>query len=391
VSRLLLAACSAVIWTGCGADLAPPVMGEVGDPLPGLTQQELSRFSRGAVLFDKVFTPDEGLGPAFNENQCSACHTDPVSGGTGGETILKATRYDPTSGCDLLKGSGGENIRTQSTPLLKALGMVGEQVPAEATESGRFTAPFLFGLGLVEAIPDQTILEREDPSDRDGDGISGRAARLPGDRLGRFGRKAEVASIVGFVANALQLEMGLTSPRYPVEAGFNGRPLPAGTDPAADPEIDLATVELLADFVRFLAPPNRGTPPTEEREQSAARGERLFGELGCPSCHVPTMRTGPSDVAALDRKTVALYSDLLLHDMGPDLADICGIDAAPSEVRTQPLMGLRFRDRLTHRARALDVRDAILLHGGEAQRARAAFAALGFLRQQDLVSFLQTL
>jgi CxxC motif-containing protein (DUF1111 family) len=120
-------------------------------------------------------------------------------------------------------------------------------------------------------------------------------------------------------------------------------------------------------------------------------GKRLFHQVGCTSCHTPAMRTGPSDVAALSHKTVHLYSDLLLHDMGPDLANVCAYDAAPSELRTSMLMGLQHRRFYMHDGRAIDLRDAILAHRGEAQAARDAFARLPWLRQEYLVIFLRSL
>jgi CxxC motif-containing protein (DUF1111 family) len=356
-----------------------------------LTEEELTRFRQGAVLFDRVFTPEEGLGPLFNENQCSACHTDPASGGSGGVRVDKATRFVPPDSCDLLSGSGGENVRRQATPLVRAHGIEREPFPSEATERGRFTPPFLFGLGLVEAIPERTILERADPDDSDGDGISGRAGRTRDGRLGRFGRKAEIATLPEFNDTALRLEMGLTTPLTPMESGFSGGPLPSGTDPVPEPEVDSTTTARLVDFVRFLALPERADRGAAHRD-SVQRGERLFQSLGCADCHTPAMTTGPSDVEALNRKTVYLYSDLLLHDMGPGLADVCGIGATPSEVRTEMLMGLRYRDVYLHDGRAsADLPAAIRRHAGEAQAAADAFAALSLRAQLDLLVFLRSL
>jgi len=364
---------------------------EPGAPFPGLESADLVRFASGKALFDRVFTPAEGLGPAFNENQCSACHTDPASGGTGEQRVLKATRFDSVSGtCDRLEQAGGLNVRSQATPALKAAGITRETVPREATARGRFSPPFLFGAGLVEAIPDSVILSREDSADRDGDGISGRAGRTADGRLARFGRKAEFATLVEFISGALRLEMGLTSPLEPVEARVNGRPLPRGTDPARDPEVDSTSLNALRDYVRLLAPlPPEGV--SEDARDSVDQGRRLFHALRCASCHVPAMVTGPSAVSALDRRSVSLYSDLLLHDMGGGLADICGLTAQPSEVRTEPLAGLRYREAFLHDGRAHTVGDAIHQHGGEARRAREAFTLRGASEQVLLLRFLETL
>lgn len=364
---------------------------EIGSPLPGLSTEELARFRQGEALFNHVFTPEEGLGPLFNENACNACHTSPVSGGTGEQFLRKATRFTTSGTCNLLSNEGGENLQQQATPLLMAHGIEERPVPASATQHGRFSVPFLFGLGLVEAIPDETILARADPNDADGDGISGRGGRTEDGRLARFGRKAEFVTILDFVDTALHFEMGLTTPLHPSEQTLNGVPFPPGTDPAPDPEIDRNEMELLRDYVRFLAAPSRGIPPDSAERETVRRGERLFHEIGCASCHVPSMKTGPSEIEALDRKTVYLYSDLLLHDMGPGLADVCGITATPSELRTEMLMGLRHRDVFLHNGQAFSVRKAIELHGGEAEEARNAFLELGLVAQDAIFKFLDTL
>lgn len=359
------------------------MVGEPGMPLPGLRDAELSRFEAGRVLFDKVYSPAEGLGPAFNENQCSACHTVPASGGTSGfERIVKATRFTEPGACDPLTSAGGENIRSQATPLLKARGVERETIPVGAT-IGRFTPPFLFGLGLVEALPADAIAAREDPHDADGNGISGRAGRATDGRLARFGRKAEFATIQEFVETALRLEMGLTTTRQTRET-INGRPAPPATDPAPDPEVSDGTVDLLTTFVRSLAPPAPTVPRSNAHGDTLAAGRRLFHTLGCPACHTPAMRTRGGE-------TVHLYSDLLLHDLGAALADVCGPDARPSEIRTELLMGLRYRDRFLHDGRTSDLREAVLTHAGEARQARDAFARLPWLRQQYVLIFLKSL
>jgi CxxC motif-containing protein (DUF1111 family) len=368
-----------------------PVTGEPGASLPGLSQAELTRFSAGLALFNKIFAPEEGLGPAFNENQCSACHTVPAAGGTTGfERVVKATRYGGPGACDLLSNQGGENIRSQATPLLRAHGVTGESIPPNATETGRFLPPILFGLGLVEAIPERSIVARADPSDKDGDGISGRAARGPDGRFTRLGHKSDVATIEEFTRSALRLEMGLTT-RASESDRIQGNAVPTGTDLLAEPEVEDRVVSLLTDFTRFLVPPAPTPARSKEQADTLAAGSRLFRQVGCASCHTPAMRTGRSDVPALSDKTVQLYSDLLLHEMGPDLANVCAYDAAPDELRTSMLMGLQHRNFFLHDGRAIDLRDAILAHGGEAQAARDAFARLPWLRQEYLVIFLRSL
>src|SRR5690606_2359684 len=281
--------------------------------------------------------------------------------------------------------------RVMATPLLQMHGIERHPILPGAPNLASFTVPRLYGLGLVEGIPEEEILSRADPNDRDGDGISGRPGRDAHGRLARFGRKAEHATLRDFVENAAHLEMGLTTPSRPHEGGIGREPFPPGTDPAPDPELNETAVALLTDFIRFLAPiaPRDGETPEDRRLIS--RGAVIFREIGCAQCHVPTMRTGPSSIAALDRKPVALYSDLLLHDMGPELANICTPGASRTGLRPEPLMGLGRRSVYLHDGRARDLPTAIRFHGGEAAPARERFQALGELDQYALIRFLQSL
>jgi CxxC motif-containing protein (DUF1111 family) len=189
----------------------------------------------------------------------------------------------------------------------------------------------------VEAIPEQTLENLADPDDLDGDGISGRLGRTADGRLGRFGRKASVATIRELVEVVLITELGLTNPAYPNEETKGGVPLPAGVDPAPDPEVDSAAVSAWTDFVRFLAPPARLVPSSPAEQDSIWRGERVFHEIGCPSCHVPALRTGPSAIPALDRKLVPLYSDLLLHGAARGSLEFGGHPAARWTNASHPL------------------------------------------------------
>lgn len=365
---------------------------EIGEPLPGLTPEELGRFTAGQALFRKRFTPEEGVGPRFNEDACNACHTFPADGGTGETGVTKATRTLPDGSCDPLSALGGENLRLSVTPALAAAGGRRVRAPAEATHTARFTVPFVFGLGLVDAIPQAALDALADPDDADGDGISGRVGRDATGRPARFGRKADVATLLDFVESAFRLEMGLTTHLHPDEARAGALPpVPAGTDPAPEPEVGPDVLEAVTAFVRFLAPPPPAAPAEDARRAEVERGRELFMSLGCASCHVPTLQAGPSPVAAISGKAVALWSDLLLHDMGPGLEGTCGPGAGTREYRTEPLMGLRHRREFLHDGRALRVLDAVLLHGGEAQKARDAFAALDRVTQEMVVRFLDTL
>jgi len=174
-----------------------------GGPLAGLTGDQLALFTRGSGVFQRVFTPETGLGPLFNAAGCAACHEAPVPGGGGAndpaeggeDEEVHATAFHPGASCDNLAAVGGQVIQKQVTPELAALGIGPEPVPPEATlPTALRTTPDLFGFGLLDAVPAQEILALADPNDRDHDGISGRAHRLPDGRIGRFGRKARPAT-----------------------------------------------------------------------------------------------------------------------------------------------------------------------------------------------------
>jgi len=376
-----------ILATACLRDDASPAR-DPGEPLPGLAAADLQRFAEGHGLFNRAFTAVEGLGPLFNQDRCSSCHDLPVVGGTGVETVTKATRFTPPDVCDFLIEEGGDNVQERSTPALQALGIDRELIPPSATARAIVSPPSLFGLGLVELIPEADIVRREDVDDNDGDGISGRASRLPDGRLGRFGRKADIATLDEFVDTALRFEMGLTTYLNPEEETLNGTLIPRDADPAADPEIDARMLALLADYVRFLAPPIRFTAAATD---TVAQGEAIFNEIGCAACHVARMRTGPSENPAFHRKTIELYSDMLLHDMGAESAGVCGIAASPTEYRTARLMGLRFKTQYLHDGSAGSIAEAILRHGGEAEAAGKGFERLNQAGRDYLIRFLASL
>jgi CxxC motif-containing protein (DUF1111 family) len=363
-----------------------------GDALPGLSAAERARFDRGRLVFDSVFSPETGLGPLFNANACAECHEDPVAGGTGDEVERHASAYHPElapklRACDELAALGGPVYQNHVTPALKAaLAIDSEALPPQATGVAARTTPIIFGFGLLDAVPDSVILAYADPDDRDRDGISGRPNRFFDGRLGRFGRKALVPALSEFNEGALLLEQGVTSPALPTEETVAGQPLPAGTDPAADPELPREATDVLTAFVQLLAPPAPLKLSAEARE-----GKVIFARISCNRCHVPALITGDSPIAALRRREIAAYTDLLLHDMGPDLADICLGLATPAEFRTEPLMGLHLRSKFLHDGRATTPEQAIEAHGGEGSRARDLFKALAPRERAALIAFLKTL
>jgi len=376
----LVAMCSA-------ASCRPP---QLGDPLRGLSAAERAEFDTGLAIFDSTFTPQVGLGPLFNASGCGECHEDPVTGANGDEVEHHAAVFDPErtgAMCDLLADQGGPVFQDSVTPALHAaLGIDREPRPPVATVVAERSTPDIFGFGLLDAVPDSVILSYADPNDTNHDGISGRPNRFFDGRLGRFGRKALVPALREFNDGAFQIEIGITNPSVPEEGTVGGDSLPAGTDPASEPEIGARALVLTDAYVRLLAPP---APLKQSGE--ARRGSDIFARVGCTGCHVPTLRTGDNPIPALSHKEVAAYTDLLLHDMGPDLADICFGLATPSEFRTEPLMGLRHATQFLHDGRAKTPEQAVELHGGEGARARDLFKTLPAADRAALLAFLKTL
>ena len=373
---------AAVLLAACPRPPAP------GDPVAGLSREERERFDRGRAVFDSVFTAETGLGPLFNADACGECHEDPASGGSGDEVEVHAAAFDEaTTICDPLVERGGLVFQQQVTAALgAALGIERESVPPPPAVRALRTSPDILGFGLLDAVPDSTILAYADPDDRDRDGVSGRPNRFFDGRVGRFGRKAFVPDLRDFNDGAFLIEQGITSAAVPAEELPHGNPLPPGTDPTPEPEIDQASLDLTDFFVRFLAPPS---PLRRTRE--VRRGREAFDRVGCAACHVPTLRTRLDAPAPLRDREVAAYTDLLLHDMGPERADICLGLATPAEFRTEPLMGVRLATRFLHDGRATSLEEAIDLHGGEGGPSRDRFRALSDQDRAAVIAFLKTL
>jgi CxxC motif-containing protein (DUF1111 family) len=364
-----------------------------GGPLAGLTPREFSEFRLGLDDFLEVETAEEGLGPAFNATSCAVCHNIPAIGGGGLILEVRAGFRDATGAFRTFDPSGETLMHLFSTPTHGCQ----PGIPAEATIVARRAPIPLFGAGLVEAIPDETIRALDDQFDRDGDGVSGRAAVVrdleTGEmRVGRFGWKAQHATLLAFGADAYRNEMGITNDLFASEVAFGIRPEQIRLcDPLPDPE-DVADrqtgrrgIDNFASFMQFLAPLPRGhVGPMEQA------GERLFTEIGCAACHVPVLHTGASAIPAFNRQPVPLFSDLLVHDI--ETGDGIPQGAATErEIRTPALWGLRFRRPLLHDGSAVTVEDAVRRHGGEAERARQLFQRLDDSAARSLIAFLRSL
>lgn len=385
---MAVAACSDLLTSA-------PDPGNVFDgPVDGLSASELTQFLRGDEEFGRRFAPATGLGPIFNDVSCASCH----SGDGRGRPANALTRIGSPDD-DMYRSLGGPQIQDRAIP-----GAIPETAPQGVPISLRLPPP-VFGVGLIEAIPEGEILSRADPEDRNGDGISGRPNWVvppswvplaePGSgsaaRVGRFGRKAQTSSILQQTVEAYLQDMGITTDFLPDENHHPvGHPYDAA-DVVPDPEVPAGTVFAVVNYLRMLAAPAPGQP-----NATRDRGSALFTEIGCALCHVPVLHTGPAPIGALANKPVTLYSDLLLHDMGDALADHRPDGSANGrEWRTAPLWGMRLIRQflngeafLLHDGRAGTIEEAILLHGGEAQRSRDRFNALNPSDRAALVEFV---
>ncbi len=395
--RWLAAAPLFFLW-GCGALFTEaPEDADVFDaPLDGLSAEDLAVFVRGDGEFGRRFVAATGLGPIFNDASCASCHSGDGRGRPE-NALIRISR-----GNDLALDVGGPQIQDRAIA-----GATPETLPTGVDISVRLPPP-VFGVGLIEAIPVEAIVANADEFDSDGDGVSGRPhwVTLPAfvpltepgasdaQVLGRFSRKAQVGSLLQQVVEAYHQDMGVTTDFLP-EENLNplARHVTASSDLVPDPELDAGTVRSVIDYVRMLAAP----PPADETLE-LLQGAQVFQEIGCATCHVPSFVTGAHPIAALGNREVVLYSDLLLHDMGEDLADNRPDgDATGREWRTTPLWGLRIAREflngdlfLMHDGRAQSIEDAVLLHGGEATSARDAFELLSVDRRAALLEFVRT-
>lgn len=385
-----------VIWSAGPANSQPPPPPPpgLGVPLQGLTQPEIQQFNVGRQIFLRVENPQTGLGPVFNGRSCVECHGAGNAGGAGTNLgVARVTRIGAivNGSYSDLDNVGGALIQRRSLrEVFPNYPVPGENIPPQAQfVSNRFTTP-LFGNGLMEAIPAALIQLNADPNDTNHDGISGRVNMVVNPEtglleVGRFGWKSQVSSLHVFAGDAYLNEMGITNPFFPDEVHPQGLALPPGSDNVADPEDNGPDVQGLTNFMRLMAP-----PPVSQ--QINARGLRAFANAGCKSCHVPQLKTGTNPVAALANKFVNLYSDLLLHDMGPNLAD--GVrqgDAAGNEWRTAPLWGLRFRRFYLHDGRTQSLDQAIRMHGGEASFSRDRYTGMPQPDRDALVNYIGNL
>jgi len=387
-----------------------------GDPLRGLSPSELARFEAGKEGFAGDESVADGIGPVFNDISCVACHDGSATG--GGNPILSVRFGRITNGqFDDMKELGGPTIQRQGIGPFNGVDFVGEVVPPEATIVSRRRATPLFGLGLVDAVPDQTFHELAAFQRTNFPAVAGRPnitrnLRTGLPAVGKFGWKGQLATIFDFTGDAYKDEMGITvagftNPAFPgvvfpffrsdddrllgEENPPQGDEFLLVANPVGSPnEPDDEDLVGFTDFITFLGPPPRGPIMADARQ-----GEAVFRSIGCAVCHVPSLQTGLNPVRALNRVRFDPFSDFLLHDMGT-LGDGIGGEgeegsARGSEMRTAPLWGLRELPAFLHDNRAKTVEEAIVMHEGQGRFARDRFTALSAPMRRNLLAFINSL
>jgi CxxC motif-containing protein (DUF1111 family) len=402
------------------------------NPAANLTEGELDRHSEANATFNDVFVSapakvNPGLGPLFNNTSCNGCH---LRNGRGMPVIGSATSLKsqllvrvslPNGQPEVVGGAGSvPNIGTQihdhaiygfkpdaavdlkwqetsgkyadgveyklRSPIITITLPDGKPLPPEAMTSLRLPPPVI-GLGLLEAIEDRAILALADPEDKNGDGISGKPNMVwnveqKATTLGRFGLKANQPNLRQQTAAAYVNDMGVTNPVFPDPSGKN----------------DITEEKLVSGtfYTQSLTVPARSVAMIND--PVVQKGDRLFRNADCASCHIQTLRTGDNKLPAVANQTIHPYTDLLLHDMGSDLADNRpDFLASGTEWRTSPLWAIGLTQTVLpysgflHDGRARTLEEAILWHGGEAQKSKQAFLNMNQSDRTALVQFLNSL
>jgi len=381
----------------------------------------------GEVLFKHEWIPKDplanggdGLGPVYNAQSCVACHHQGGPGGAGDlkhnvttfvvlgtpgtpvrEGVIHAFATNPIyqETLQLASAELPNEVRPTLARIVRLEGRSDHciQFPRGVQVSQRNT-PALFGDNLIDAIPDRAIIANErlqrvrwgmSPAAGDQAPV-GRAHRLPGGKIGRFGWKAQTASLSEFVVAACANELGLGNPNQ-------AQPTPLGKQDYRAPGLDLTTEQCdqITSFVASLPKPVEKMPDEPTSQVHVHAGKRLFSSVGCADCHTPNL--GPAE---------GIYSDLLMHKMGeelqgegsyndlprqPDPSKRPSDDPLPSEWKTPPLWGIADSAPYMHDGRAETLQKAIQMHGGQGLKSAQRFAALTPPEQEQLVAFLGTL
>ncbi len=362
-------------------------------PIEGLTAQEKTIFLQGDAAFNQdIFSAENGLGPVFVSSSCGSCH----AGDGRGHPFTSLIRFgqNDSTGNRFLQ-QGGPQLQNKALP-----GYLPEVLPV-GVSSSRILPPPNTGLGLLDAVSDADILAIADPDDADGDLISGvpnwvvapsyceyrkNTVERNKKHIGRFGRKGAAYDLLQQTANAYNQDMGISSSFEPVDTY---------THKTVDPEISNAKIHAVVFYLRTLKAPI----PRNQGKEEVQNGKKLFAEIGCATCHRPELKTGESPIQALSNQVIHPYTDLLLHDMGPELDDgYTEGSAKTSEWKTPALWGLGLSKNsqggnyyLMHDGRARSLEEAISLHSGEGSSSRNHYNNMSEQQKKELIRFLESL
>jgi CxxC motif-containing protein (DUF1111 family) len=375
-------------------------------PIANLTALETTLYWTGLTAFRHRWDAKQGLGPVFTQFQCNECHVNPMDGG-GGDLTKRITffgKLDNSGNFDPLANEGGILLQNNTVARFKpTCHLPGEVIPADATIIQKRLAPMLFGMGLMGAIPESDILAQAVDK---GMGVFGQANMVPDENgvshVGRFGYKAQNATLLQQSGFAFVHEIGITNPLFLDEDPPQGGLIPPECATAPEPNDDGTQLVTMYHFLTYVAP----LPP----QQGNTNGQTLFGTIGCALCHFPSyttaarvtvLKTWPNQFLfskALSSQPVNLYSDLLLHDMGTgagSLQDQIPLgQASGTQFRTTPLWGLSQRTVYLHDGRTSDINQAIQWHSngtGEATTVLSNFNALSASDQADVIAFIKSL
>jgi CxxC motif-containing protein (DUF1111 family) len=397
---------------------------------PEVTELDPASVQAGQELFMHVWTPNDplakgdGLGPVFNASSCVACHAKPIAGGSSGrEHNVTNFVVQGASGKVMQEGvvhsfavreEFQETLRhvhsqlpPRARPELTSLVTINKRLPGRGlvvvkhdnrdliplppgVHLSQRNTPALFGARLIDAIPDHVILAEERMqklrhlSSSDNARIPvGRAAHLPGNRVGKFGWKGQSGSLLDFVQAACANELGLGNPAHP-------QPSPLGQPKFQTVALDLTTEQCLQmrDFIASLPAPKQQLPRDPRLQERITQGETLFKQIGCAACHTPNMGS-----------VEGIYSDLLLHRMGQDLTGMGSYHGnvperspgSDDEWRTPPLWGVADSGPYLHDGRAATLEEAIQMHAGQSEASAQRFSELTQDNRQKVLEFLMSL
>ena len=426
------------------------------DPLPGISAEQKLDFYLGEAIFQKFWIPapssttaSDGLGPIFNARSCNNCHInngrghapdDQIAGSQVPSFLVRLGPKQTSKFADTeIYQHTGDPVYGQQFQIAHTAGVLSEgdyqlnyQYKTEVLADGSKVtlrkpnlawqklhygplhkntgismrvSPPLVGMGLLDNIPEATILANADPDDIDRDGISGKAnwVKYQGKtQLGRFGYKATMPSVSAQNQSAFNTDLGLSTPDFPAAFGdcseqqVECRQAPNGNSPHLENlEVDSQQVALVDSFIALSAPPamrNLTQPWFVE-------GKSIFDDIGCAACHIAKMTTANnSKFSVLNNRTFYPFTDMLLHDLGDDLAsEFPEASAEPREWRTAPLWGLGLSHEISgrigflHDGRAQSLEEAILWHGGEALSSKEKYTQLNAQQRLLLQRFLESL